>query len=292
MKTYHLIIPLALLSSQLIAASPSNEQLNKSQREILIMNNILRASLNAEPGIKVSQMNGSYLAQQGYSFTISASGISGGSSGWRDFFKSPELDFIDSEVIVRSEQATVDLANEAYQIAMEALRQSTEKMREFAEQEREIEYQIREVERERRDLNLERRHAQQKQKEQAMKKDISKLDQTIAKLQQEKKDIRAKRNNVKDDLKSKTKEKQEKAVETRKQNIRTVTNSIANTLCDYGAGLKSLNNEHYVNFILKKAADDQQDLVVIFNKKMINQCVTGGIDAKQLLASAMTYHFS
>ena len=291
MKSYYLAIPFALVSSQVLAAAPSAEQLNKSQREIQIMNNILKASLNAENGIKVRQINGAYLAGQGYSFNISASGVSGGFGSWRQFFSNPEIDFIDEELVIKSEKMTTELANEAYQVAMEALRVSSDKMREFAEQEREIEYEIREVERERRDLNLERRHAQQKEKEKEVKKEIEKLEKKIAKLEVEKKELRDKRDDVKNDLKSKTKEKQKKAAETRKQNIRIVTNTLAQTLCDYGAGLKSLSKKQYVNFIIDRASGDKQDLVLIFNKAEINKCVVGDIDAKTLLASVTSYSF-
>ena len=288
MKTNKLLIPLALLALPVLSATPSAESLNKSQREIQIMNNILRASLDAEPGIKVRQLNGTYLAQQGYNFTISASGISGGFNKWSDFFVKPEIELVEDEVVVLSQQSTSELANEAYQMAMEALRLSSEKMREFAEQEREIEYEIREVERERRDLNLERRHAKQ---EKGVEKEIEKLEEQIAKLQKEKKALREKRDDVKQDLKSQAKEKHNKAAKARTKNLLTVTKSLAQTLCDYGAGLKSLKNQQYVNFVLDKAATNKQDLVIIFKKAEINKCVVGDSDAQKLLASAVQYRF-
>ncbi|WP_372767518.1 hypothetical protein [Pseudoalteromonas sp.] len=291
MKLSYLAISIALISSQVLAAAPSAELLNKSQREIQIMNNILRASLNAEQGIKVRQLNGAYLAEQGYVFNVSAKGVSGSFGGWRQFFTEPDLDFEDEEVVIRASEMTVELANEAYQHAMDVLRESSDKMREFAEQEREIEFQLREVERERRDLNLERRHAQKENEEKSLEKEIAKLEAKIEKLEKEKAEVRDKRDEAKGKIKSTAREKQQQAAEARKQKVRVVSNTLAQTLCDYGAGLKSLNKNQYVNFIIDNVTGNNEDLVLIFNKTQINKCVLGEIDAKALLASVTSYSF-
>lgn len=285
------LIPLTLLTSQAVLAAPESDVISKNQREISIMSNILKASIDAEKGIRIRQIKGAYLAEQGYVFNISAKGISGSFGGWRQFFTEPDLDFEDDEVVIRATEMTVELANETYHNAMEALRESSERMREFAEQEREIEFQIREVERARRDLNLERRHTQKEQEDKSVKKEIAKLEAKIAKLEKEKAEVRDKRDDAKDKIKSTTKEKQLQAAEVRKQNIRVVSNTLAQTLCDYGAGLKGLNKNQYVNFIIDNATGNKEDLVFVFNKAQINKCVVGDMDAKKLLASAKSYTF-
>lgn len=286
-----LLISLALLSGHVAANTPASNMVAKSQKEITIMNNILKASLNAEPGIKVRQINGAYLADQGYVFSISASGLSGGFGSWKRFFLEPDIEFHDEDVMIRAEEMRIEAANEAYHVAMEALRESSEKIREFAQQEREIEFQLREVERARRDLDLERRHALKDKEEESVKKEIEKLEAKIAKLEKEKEQVRDKRDDAQDKIKSTTKEKHKKVAETRKQNIRVASQTLAQTLCDYGAGLKSLSKNHYVNFIIDNATGNKEDLVFVYSKAKINQCVVGDIDAEKLLASAQSYTF-
>lgn len=287
-----LLISLALLSGSVVAnTTPTTNTLAKSQKEISIMNNILRASLNAEPGIKVRQIKGAYLAGQGYVFNISASGLSGGFGSWKHYFIEPDIEFGDEEMMIRAEEMRVEAANQDYQAAMEVLRESSEQLREFAQQEREIEFQIREVERARRDLDLERRHGLKAKQDKSVEKDIKKLEAKIAELEKEKANVRDKRDDAKEKIKSTTKEKQHKAAEIRKQNVRVASKALAQTLCDYGAGLKSLNNKHYVNFILENATGNQADLVFVYSKAKINQCVIGDINAEKLLASATHYSF-
>ncbi|MFY8352129.1 hypothetical protein AAEU29_16430 [Pseudoalteromonas sp. SSM20] len=287
------LIPLTLLTSQAVLAAAESDVVSKSQKEISIMSNILKASLDAEQGIRVRQIKGAYLAEQGYVFNISAKGISGSFGGWKQFFVQPDFDveFDEAEMMIKAEEMRIEAANQSYQVAMETLRESSDKMREFAEQEREIEFQIREVERERRDLNLERRHAQKEKDEKSVEKEIAKLEAKIAKLEKEKAQVRDKRDDAKDKIKSTTKEKQQKLAEVRKQNIRVVSNTLAQTLCDYGAGLKGLNKNQYVNFIIDNATGNKEDLVFVFNKAQINKCVVGDMDAKKLLASAQSYTF-
>lgn len=290
MKAAKYLIPLLILSSQAYSAAPIESDFSRSQKEIKIMNNIIKASLNSEKGIKVRSLSGVYLAEQGYIFDINASGLSGSFKSWNDFFVDSEFDFVDGEMVIEAKEVTMDLANEAYQSAMEALRQSSEVIREFAEQEREIEYQLREVERERRDLDLERRHAA-RESEKEVQNALSKLEQKKEKLQVERKAVREKRESIKQSLQSKSKEKAKKAAEKRKENIRLVTNTLTQTLCDYGAGLKGLSKDQFVNFVIDNAMGNKQDLILIFKKSDISQCVMGDISSKQLLAKATHYNF-
>lgn len=302
MSKYTLTSAALLLCSAVSVQAQANDELDKIQREVGIMEKILTAALKQDTDNKVRNVSSSYLQHQGVVFSFDVRG----SSRWSSVFASvpdaplPPLPDIDFEELAEIEvlgdhvqvisDAVVVKTQEAYQQAMEVMRESAERVRDVAEQERDISREIRDLEREKRDLEFDRRHdkdakdqelEQRKKELQAAIKELEKQQQKLSQRQQ------VMRKELAEKKQARVKEQQQQLAEL----VQKVNNSLSLTLCDYGSGLRNLPNDEHVSFVIRGISEDKSEQVKVFKKSDIKKCVQGDIKATQLLEKASSYNF-
>ena len=90
----------------------------------------------------------------------------------------------------------------------------------------------------------------------------------------------------------KQKEARDKAY---KQFLSRFETSIGETLCRFGAGLRELDDDEHVSFVISNFVQSDKgkarDKVYVFSKQKIKACVQEKIDATALLSSADSYAF-
>ncbi|TRX57296.1 hypothetical protein [Thalassomonas sp. M1454] len=191
------------------------------------------------------------------------------------------------EIIIES---AMEEAQHSMEIAHEQMRMSSEQQRQLREQEREITYQLRDIERERRDLNYQKLHldeneAAENSKELAeLDKRQAALDKAMAKLDKANKEYQAKIN-----------ESQQQALKAKQKFYQQLQVSVVDVMCSYGAGLKAVPDNEFINIVIKGAGDTVnkrvKDKVISFKKADIKSCVIEKISPKQLLSKANQYQF-
>ncbi len=280
---------IAVASTLLLAShvNAANDNFDKVKREMNIMSNILKASFKEEKKAKIRRIESQYLKGQGVTFTLSTS-FAG--HRFEDMFAGLEGFTFDGNVFDFDHEEYEQLAHEATQKAMEVVQMSADKIHELAEKERELAYDIRRVEREKRDLDFERRHSEKanaselEQRIQQLEKQVSELEEKRVKLDKMKRDKKA-------ELKQKALKSKKEAVDKQRELVQVSVRLIGDTLCDYGAGLKSIDEEQFINFVIKNGAGSSQDLILVFAKKDVNKCVTGKLSATELLTASSQYTF-
>ena len=91
-------------------------------------------------------------------------------------------------------------------------------------------------------------------------------------------------------------EKQKQArEEAYKKFLANFENSIGNTLCRFGSGLRGLDDNENVSFVINDFVIGEdgkpKDKVYVFPKKAIKDCVQEKVDVSSLLSSATSYTF-
>ncbi len=94
------------------------------------------------------------------------------------------------------------------------------------------------------------------------------------------------------EMQTKQAEQQKLAAEKTASLISSISRNFAATLCDYGASLRELNNDEFVSLQLTTDhGRDSKDLYWVFKKSDIQQCVTGKVNATELLKKADYYQY-
>jgi len=294
MKTFILSsLALALFSASVNSKEVSVD-LDKIKREINIMSNILKASFAQDKSLGLRHIESQYLISQGVTFKLDARSLGKHSFSWSNILPPApvapiDFDFDEAQIEEITEQA-LSISREAYSSALEAIAQTGEHIRELAERERDVDHEIRSTEREARDVNFERRNADRDDvKELEIRK--KKLEVQVKELKTQKKQLESKQQKLRVTMRDNKTKNKEKALEKKQLAIKNIKNTLSISLCDYGAGFRSLPNSESVNFVLKNAGDNKSDIIYIFTKKDIKSCVVGDINAKQLLTKSINYHF-
>lgn len=304
------------LSFEASAVQLDDKKLKSVKRDLKIMTNIVRSTVFEGERQRSSQVNGTYIANQGLLFTI------GSGHGYSFYFNdhsipmppvAPVAPVVVGEngysfytednvaVIRESTMAAVEAAMEMAEIQMDVISdldwshytrsdRNDYKMHqaELKKEKRALEQQARKLEREVRDIERELRDAEfnedvldakkdkeaQSAMEAKLKNSSDKLKSVVAEIQQKAKKLQAKAKAVK--------EKREKE---QKQKLLKVEMAIANAVCDFGGGLRSLGDKEHISFNLR----GKSDRIYVFNKKNIDACADGDIDANQLLEKAVSY---
>jgi len=267
-------------------------------KQLTIMNNIFKSSLQAQEGKKHknAKVDSLYLAEQGVVFTVSASHSSlfrryGLNYDFPDMVMpvapvppvegSADFEFFtdDEEVIIKMESSH------------EAQRHEQEHYRELQEQQRDLAYEIRDLARESKDLAYQLRNlnkdegAKLKKEQKALVKQKAALEKVQVSLEKKSKQLKA--------------QKQKQVAKRQKQRSEyntQLTSSLIETLCLYGNSLKALPKNEHVSLIIKSAGDKTgrsgyKDKIYVFDKKDIAACANDKITSSKLASVAMTYQF-
>ncbi|WP_286266011.1 hypothetical protein [Thalassotalea atypica] len=312
MKKLITLIPCLIASYTASAAEVDFAQMSK---QLNIMENIISSSVGTgskHRGSKLSGIESTYLKGQGIVFTIRSSG---GRGHWGSYnFNIPvpavppvppvgdftisdhnmaQLEHASALAGVDIEQTVAEAmesAAESYEHALESLSENRDQYRELRDEQRDLSYELRDIARETRDLEY-----QLKRAEPADQKEIKAELQTLAKKKEKLNVSRKEMDQRTKEYKQKQSAQQAKREEERKGYYSKLSKTMAETLCLYGNGLKSLPKGENVTVILKSGGDkvgrQYQDIIHVFSKRNINGCATDEISADKLLASSNAYQF-
>lgn len=303
MKKTLLAFVVAALSANAMAKTDKAEL----SKELEIMTGILQTSLKQGMGkqsIRYRGIDATYLAGQGVLFELNttSSGLHFSFHGIGDLVVpvAPVAPIVvaggDSDWTIDIDEGEwQELAKEAMEEAREAMRDAREKLRDLRGREREYAWEQRELERKVRDLEFEKRSSDQKRK--------AKLEERSQRLRQEMADLQVKLQEVNNYAKQ-IEAEQKKQMEERnankiKEHNRFLANleaNIGDTLCKYGAGLKSLPKGENISFILPQfgapqESKNKQDKIYVFKHTDVQDCVRDKITSNNLLERADTYLF-
>lgn len=306
------LIPMTIAIALSAASADAKTKYDGMQQDLDIMQNIMQTALKgkrSKNNYRVRSVNATYLAKQGVVFNVNTSGTYGSLQS----FVFPGLytetflpDNPPEPPIPTEETIEMSLVEEKQLEAMLSLNErlaegsffpqseNQERLRQVTEQKRALEWEIREQKRRKRDLEFEKRTADQKQ----LKEIQEQLDSSAKELKKTQTEMQKTLEYV-NELKQQAKQSREKRMkrvnELRNSFLAQFENKIANVLCKYGAGLKSLPNSENVTFVLNRFGDKRdrktEDKIYVFSADDVQACVRDKISADKLLTKADVYSF-
>ena len=290
-------IGISLLAGVSLHASANN--LDELSKDINIMSSILETAFKQQrdkDGTQVRDLSYTYLHGQGVVFTVSTRSsnrwpLDAGLVILDEVLPAapvaPDVPFLDNDEFSR-------VYEEAIERARHALSDVREELYSVREQAREVEWEIRENEREKRDLEFELRHAD-KQRQQEIRSELEQLSEQMATLKKSLKEVESRSEQARHKREKEVQEHKANAIQQRKRFLAAFESTLADVLCKYSAGLRSMGEGEHVSFVLTPFADPQQqdkrNRIYVFENKHINACLTGRIDGSELLKAAKAYHF-
>lgn len=312
-------LPLSLLAGLLTVGSVSagtleQSKLDRVERDLKIMNNILRTSLSEQTQSR-PVIDSVYLANQGMLFTIQDR--NGFHFNMRELPRLPELPplppipsvghisvELTEEQIERIEQDAMVAAASAMEMAEVSLdyisdvdwssvsssersafkaqqSQMRAEKRQLENEARKLEREVRDVERKLRDSRFEEQleNAEHDSKKTAkLKEKMDKLTTSLTKVAE-----KLKANSLK--LQKKAQEvkiEQEKKIQARLQLTEKV---ISESVCDFGPGLRSLQQDQHLTFRI----EGHPNRLYVFDKESVMKCGDGKFTAQKLLENATKY---
>ena len=296
MKMFKHPFPLMALTAgiglyALHGTAQQNMDYSQALRELDIMSNIFEAASDQRRGdrdrMQLSSFDeGMYLANQGMVFSFRMN------SG-RNFFRAINIDALPAEAIANME---IDLAGIADEISTEMRRvfpgqdfsmpfgapmmpgmtdEQRDAIEEMTDMIRDRQESIRDQQRELRELQRRLRNDEG---------DSSDIENRIARTESDLETETAlleEQNNAYRTFMQEYQEVQEQQIAARN---RQAENEILTTLCDYGATLRSLQNDEHISIVLQNYADNR-DRVYVFEFADVASCSS----AEQLLQSAISY---
>lgn len=305
-------------------SASANDHLEKLHKDTLIMQNIMTTSLkqgSRRGGIRFRKIETGYLAGQGLVFDVHTSNSAGDmhfNFNFNDIMQEVE-DFTqafdmhdphgDSDIVVvpdipdgfsfsfdMNEEAE-EMAEEARERSRDTQRQNRERWRDLREKEKELDWEHREHNRNIRDYEFELRHSDDERKVK-IEKEVKEIKKELEKIESRKAEYEKLAVELEEEEKSRKGKEQEAKLRQVKSFLANFESTIAETLCDYGSGLKSLPDNEKVNFILKDFAKgknqrsrEEMDKVYVFNLKDVRDCVLEKITPNDLLLKTETYMF-
>lgn len=295
MKLTSIMACLALSAG--FAATAKEIDLAAMDRDVSIFENVLSSALKHDLGKSIRQIEGYYLKHQGVVFNLSVRS----ENRWfsytsHDGERNVEFFDFDSEQLeAMAEQFSQfgeDVAaysKEALRATMENARMNAEEARRAAEQEREVNREIRDLERERRDLDF-AQNLEDKESKAELKERLKELESRLTTLQTEQQKLSKAQTTLKQTLAEQRAKQQAQKLEAEKTLQTQLRDALSKTLCDYGAGLKSLPADERVSFVISGVKDKQKQ-VQVFSKEDIMACISSKITAEKLQSKADIYSF-
>ncbi|MGB1262655.1 MAG: hypothetical protein ACPG52_07095 [Cognaticolwellia sp.] len=309
------VLPCLLISGASVAAEANSEQYASLHKQLSIMSDIIKSSASdksSKRGSRINSIESTYLRGQGVVFTISAAANNRRWGSYNFSFAMPELPPLppmpDLPVAPIAPEANDDFeqhfdininktvsralesAADGYERAVEIFEHNRDKTRELREQQRDLAYRLRDVEREKRDINYQLSRATDERK--------TELQQELKQLEEQEKSLRVekrKMTQLTSQYANEQKQQQAKRNEERVSYYQQLTQTLTETLCLYGNGLKALPKNEHVSVIVKSAGEKLErrykDSILVFNKQDIASCSADKISAKKLLSKGQAYQF-
>lgn len=298
------------LSALLAGPATAATNMQELHQELEIMQRIMQTALeqnSQEEPIRISDLDATYLAGQGVVFEL-ATGK--GSRIFRFNFGEmlegltpdapmpPSADGEQNNFEINldfDEQAMEENIEFAMEQAQEVWQQVAEQTQRLKSEVRELAWEMRENERRLTDLRFEKRHADE-QRLKEIEQQSEKLRKELRKLEQKKQELTASAEKMEQEKREKLVLKRQARQQQYKKFLARFEDTLADTLCKYGSGLKSLPRDEKVSVVLKDFVQQQergnrQDKIYIFSQKDISACVTGKLDKESLLGKVNTYQF-
>ena len=303
--------------AQAAQTDQSKQPYAKLKKQIGIMGNIIESSLDEGKGRRRSsvKVEGVYLKSQGIVFEVSSG------RGFSHLFRQQGHDFdfdfqvapIDpiepiapiepmvfsgefDEDFEENVETVVKRSMAVYEDAMNSMRERSEYARELRDEQRELAHEMRNYARRQRDLEFEARHAE-KERAKELKEQLTMLKKESVKMKQKNDELKLRAKKEEQSLKQKRSKRAEQVKQARQQYYLKLENSIVETLCDYGAGLRQLAKNEQVTFIVDMShakrgeAIDNVKKIYSFNKKDIISCVMEDKTPAALLKAGNPYYF-
>jgi Mg2+ and Co2+ transporter CorA len=256
-----------------------------------ILQTILHTAFKDSDASRLSSLQYSYLSGQGLLFQANAMlgnrhmfHFSGHTLGMAPVAPVPlpggEFEFeFDTGEIERLAEAAQDMA--------EQIQQQQRRHYRVAEQKRDIERELRDAERDKRDIEFSKKLSKLDEEQQ---KELELLQQKTKVLQEKLADVEKEAAKSQKELQQQRSELQAEHEQKTAAMVKTVGEKFTQILCDYGASLRDIPDNEYVTLqVSARRADGSYYWVV--KKADINQCMSGKIKAKDLLAKAKIYQF-
>lgn len=283
------------------AAEPVSPKLKQN---LEIMRDILQKSLQSPTGRGVSDIDVSYVLGQGVMFETR---IEGGIDAW--MFSGHGMPGLDPALMARInaeatrvsqaalaggeiDESTLEQLTSEAEAAAESMAEQQERLgeqlRELRDQKRDLERELRDVEREKRDIEFTQKVGKLDDSQQ---KQMNLLNQKQKELQSKAQEMQTKYTAAEADYRKRREEKQKLAEQQQAEMISKVGSNMAQTLCDYGAGLRELSDNQFVALKLQTRGRNSADVYWVFGKADINACVAGKTTAANLLKKANYYSY-
>lgn len=309
-------------SATIQAQDLSEKKLKGVKRDLNIMTTIIKTAINGADDSRNnrnhrgSEVEGTYLANQGMVFTIGSNHGVKYSFGEVHHRVAPiapvppippvirsnaPLSEDDIDMIEESTMQAVEMAMDMAEVQMEiysemdwSSRSNHERsegraeQNELEKQRRELEREARKLERNVRDLERKIRDAEYQQELNASAENKKKIAKLEAELKQQSTNLTgvAKEISSKAEvLKNKANEIREKQLAQLNARVKATETALSQVVCDFGGGMRSLAKGEHITFNLK----GRSDRLYIFDMPSIYKCADGDITASDLLAKAVQY---
>ncbi|WP_215396696.1 hypothetical protein [Rheinheimera oceanensis] len=273
---------LALMPLQAAEVSPA------LKKNADILQTILQTAFKDNENSRLSSLQYSYLSGQGLLFQAS--------SGGRHVFQFRNVSIPAAPVApmpplpgteFEFDSIDIEKITEAAQEMAEQIQDQHRQSYRIAEKQRTIERELRDVERDKRDIefnkNLTKLDKEQQQELQTLQQKTKLLQEKLAEVTKE---AELNRKQLEQQRAKQLAEQQQQTAAM----IKTVGEKFSQVLCDYGASLRDMPDNEYVTLQVSNRGSEGRYYWVV-KKADINQCMTGKIKAKDLLAKTNSYQF-
>lgn len=273
---------LALMPLQAAEVSPA------LKKNADILQTILQTAFKDNESSRLSSLQYSYLSGQGLLFQAS--------SGGRHVFQFRNVSIPAAPVAPTAplpgtefefDSIDIERITEAAQEMAEQMQDQHRQTYRIAEKQRTIERELRDVERDKRDIefnkNLTKLDKEQQQELQTLQQKTKLLQEKLAEVSKE---AELSRKQLEQQRAKQLAEQEQQTAAM----VKTVGEKFSQVLCDYGASLRDMPDNEYVTLQVNNRGSEGRYYWVV-KKADINQCMTGKIKAKDLLAKTSSYQF-
>ncbi|MDP2714830.1 hypothetical protein [Rheinheimera sp.] len=255
-----------------------------------ILQTILHTAFKDSEQARLSSLQYSYLSGQGILFQAS--------SGSRHRFQfrniampaapaAPLPPLPGGEYEFEFDSSDIEQITEAAEEMAEQMHDQHRQSYRIAEKQRVIERELRDTEREKRDIEFNKSlttlDKEQQQELQMLQQKTKLLQEKLAEVAKE---AGLSRKQLEEQRAKQLAEQQQQTAAM----VKTVGEKFSQVLCDYGASLRDMPDNEYVTLQVNNRGNEGRYYWVV-RKADINQCMTGKIKAKDLLAKANSYQF-
>ncbi|HEY0921865.1 hypothetical protein [Rheinheimera pacifica] len=253
-----------------------------------ILQTILQTAFKDNENSRLSSLQYSYLSGQGLLFQAS--------SGGRHIFQFRNMSIPATPVApvpplpggeFEFDSIDIEKITEAAEEMAEQMQDQHRQTYRIAEKQRAIERELRDVERDKRDIefnkNLTKLDKEQQQELQMLQQKTKLLQEKLAEVAKE---AGISRKQLEEQRAKQLAEQQQQTAAM----VKTVGEKFSQVLCDYGASLRDMPDNEFVTLQVNNRGSEGRYYWVV-KKADINQCMTGKIKAKDLLAKTNSYQF-